>query len=225
VSRLLFGDVDTQHDFMRSDGLLYVPGSEEIAPALRALTDFAHQHGIRIVASADDHVPGHRELSDTPDFKTTFPPHCMRGTPGQHKVPETPLRNPLVFEPDPMDPAKVRRHVAAHDGDILFHKHWFDVFTNANVGPVLEALAPDVIVLYGVALDVCDRYAVEGLLERYPATSLLLVTDAVRAIDAEAGERLLAEWRARGVQMVTSDEIVRGGVLDEFSTPRDRETS
>jgi nicotinamidase-related amidase len=79
-------------------------------------------------------------------------------------------------------------------------------------------------VLYGVALDVCDRYAVEGLLDRRPATRLLLVTDAVRAIDAEAGERLLAEWRARGVQMVTSDEIVRGGVLDRFRTPRDRET-
>jgi nicotinamidase-related amidase len=123
-----------------------------------------------------------------------------------------------------MDPDKVRRHVMTHDGDILFHKHWFDVFTNANVEPVLEALAPDAIVLYGVALDVCDRYAVEGLLARRPDTRLLLVTDAVRAIDAEAGAQLLADWRARGVQLVTSDEIVRGGALDQFRTPRDRET-
>lgn len=218
MSGVLFWDVDTQHDFMRPEGLLYVPGSEEIAPVLRALTTFAHRRGIRILASADDHVPGHRELSDTPDFLTTFPAHCMRGTPGQRKVAETALRNPLVFEPEPMDAAKVRRHVAAHDGDLLLHKHWFDVFTNANVDAVLAELDPAVIVLYGVALDVCDRYAVEGLLARRPGTRLLLVTDAVRAIHPDAGERLLADWRARGVQLVTSDEILRGGLLD---APRD----
>ena len=36
MTRLLFWDVDTQHDFMRSDGLLYVPGSDEIVPVHRA---------------------------------------------------------------------------------------------------------------------------------------------------------------------------------------------
>jgi len=218
VTRILFWDVDTQHDFMRSDGLLYVPGSEEIAPVLRVLTDYAHQHGIRILASADDHVLGHRELSDTRDFKTTFPPQCMRGTPGQRKVPETPLRNPLVIEPEPMDPDKLRRHVAAHEGDLLFHKHWFDVFTNENLEPALAELDPEVVVLYGVALDVCDRYAIEGLRRNRPQTHLWLVTDAVRAIDPEAGRRLLADWQARGVRLVTSADIVRGGVLDRETT-------
>ena len=222
MTRLLFWNVDTQHDFMRPDGLLYVPGSEEIAPVLSALTHFAHEHGIRIVASADDHLPGHRELSDTPDFVTTFPPHCMRGTPGQRLVPETMLRNPLVFEPEPMDPAKVRRHVAVHEGDILFHKHWFDVFTNANVEAALAELDPEVIVLYGVALDVCNRYAVEGLLERRPGTRLVLVTDAVRAIHADAGDRLLAEWQGRGVALVTSDDLLLHGALDAFCATPER---
>jgi nicotinamidase/pyrazinamidase len=222
MTRLLFWDVDTQHDFMRSDGLLYVPGSEEIAPVLRALTDYAHERGIRIVASADDHVLGHRELSDTPDWLTTFPPHCMRGTPGQRKIPETTLRDPLVLEPELMDAAGVRRRVAAHRGDILLHKHWFDVFTNANVEAVLAELDPGVIVLYGVALDVCDRYAVEGLLARRPDTRLLLVTDAVRAIHAEAGARLLKEWAARGVRMLTSAEILRGEALEAVRPAADR---
>jgi nicotinamidase/pyrazinamidase len=220
MTRLLFWDVDTQHDFMRADGLLYVPGSEEIAPVLRRLTEYAHANGIRIVASADDHVAGHRELSDTPDYLATFPPHCMRGTPGQRKIPATALRNPLVFEPEAMDPAAVRRTVAAHTGDILLHKHWFDVFTNANVGAVLAELDPQLIVLYGVALDVCDRYAVEGLLERQPATRVYLVTDAVRAIHPDTGARLLGEWAARGVRMVTSADILEGGMLRaELSGP------
>ncbi len=93
---VVFWDVDTQHDFMRPDGKLYVPGAETIVPNLKRLTDYAHAHGIRIVASADDHVKGHRELSEQPDFRETFPEHCMHGTPGQKKIPETALRDPLV---------------------------------------------------------------------------------------------------------------------------------
>ena len=200
-------DVDTQIDFMHADGQLYVPGSVEIIPALERLTRHAHEHGIRIVASSDDHVAGHRELSETPDFVTTFPEHCMRGTPGQAKIPETTLRNPLVIDPSPRDATSLAGEARAHDGDILFLKHWFDVFTNPNVEPVVAALAPERIVLYGVALDVCNRYALDGLLERFPSIPISLVTDATRAIDSARSEALLADWSARGVTMTTTNEV------------------
>lgn len=204
----IFWDVDTQVDFMLPDGKLYVPGSVEIIPALGRLTEYAHARGIRIVASADDHVPGHRELSDAPDFVTTFPEHCMRGTSGQRKIPETALRDPLVIDPAPRDPAELAGTVRGHDGDILFLKHWFDVFTNPNVLPVVDLLAPARVVVYGVALDVCDRYAIEGLLTHRPDIAVTLVTDAARAIDASRADALLAEWAARGVTLATTDEVL-----------------
>jgi nicotinamidase-related amidase len=204
---IVFWDVDTQYDFMHADGKLYVGGSEEIIPALKRLTQHAHRHGLRIIASADDHVPGHRELSATPDWKESFPEHCMRGTPGQRKVAETHLRNPLVIEPEPEAAGALAARIKNHDGDILFHKHWFDVFTNPNVLPVLDALAPTGIVLYGVALDVCDKYAIEGLLRHRPGIPLTLVTDAVRAIDADSAPALLADWQRRGVRLATSAEV------------------
>ena len=203
----VFWDVDTQYDFMRADGKLYVTASEEIIPVLKQLTQYAHRHGIRIIASADDHVAGHRELSATPDWKETFPEHCMRGTPGQRKIAETHLRNPLVVEPELQEPAALAVRVREHDGDLLFHKHWFDVFTNPNVLPVLDAIAPTGIVLYGVALDVCDKYAIEGLLRHHPDIPITLVTDATRAINPGAAPALLADWRLRGVRMATSAEV------------------
>jgi nicotinamidase/pyrazinamidase len=206
---VIFWDVDTQHDFMRADGKLYVPGSEEIIETVEALTNHAHAHGIPIVASADDHVPGHRELSDTPDFRETFPPHCMRGTPGQAKIAETALRNPLEIQPE-RGPASLRERIRRHDGDFLLLKHWFDVFTNENVDLLLEVLAPERIVLYGVALDVCNRFAIEGLLQRRPAASLSLVADATRAIDAEAGKSLVEKWRAAGVNIVSAADVLAG---------------
>jgi len=41
------------------------------------------------VASADDHELTDPEISDEPDFEYTYPPHCLRGTPGAERVPET----------------------------------------------------------------------------------------------------------------------------------------
>jgi nicotinamidase/pyrazinamidase len=214
MARLIFWDVDTLYDFMRSDGKLYVPGSEEIIPALGELTNFAHSHDIPIVASADNHQLSDPEISDSPDWKVTFPPHCMRGTPGQLKIAETQLRNPLVIEPEPQDAKLLAQQVRAHRGDILLHKRALDVFTNANVPALLQALQPEVIVIYGVATDFCDRYVVEGLLRRLPQTELYLVTDAVRAIYPAEGERLIADWRDRGVRMITVRQIVDEAVLE-----------
>jgi len=210
MARVIFWDVDTQYDFMRADGKLYVPDAERLIPNLKRLTDYAHQNGIRIVASADDHVPGHQELSDTPNWKDTFPPHCLRGTPGQSKIPETGLVNPMVIEPEMRDPVVLGDTLRAHRGDLLFHKHWFDVFTNANVVPALTVLQPDDVVLYGVALDVCDRYAIEGLLAHRLHTRLFAVTDAMKPIDAGAAEHLLKEWGEEGVRLVKTDEVIGG---------------
>jgi nicotinamidase/pyrazinamidase len=210
MARVIFWDVDTQYDFMKADGKLYVPDAEHIIPNLRKLTDFAHGHGVRIVASADDHVREHAEISDKPDWKNTFPPHCLRGTPGQKKIPETALRDPLVIEPGKHDGK-------AHRGDILFHKHRFDVFTNPNVLPVLDAIDPQDIVLYGVALDVCVRYAIEGLLEHRPHIRLFAVTDAMKPIDRDVAEHLLREWGDEGVRLVKTSEVVVGGLVEELA--------
>jgi nicotinamidase/pyrazinamidase len=219
MTKLIFWDVDTLHDFMRSDGKLYVPGSEEIIGTLGQLTNFAHIHGIPIVASADNHELSDAEISDAPDWKTTFPPHCMRGTPGQLKIAETVLRDPLVIEPELTDPTRLAEKIRSHRGDILLHKRALDVFTNPNLPTVLRVLEPEAVVIYGVATDFCDKYTVEGLLGHLPRTKLYLVTDAVRAIYHEEGERLIADWRDRGVTMITARQIFEENVLESHLQP------
>jgi nicotinamidase/pyrazinamidase len=218
MTRLIFWDVDTLHDFMTSDGRLYVAGAEEIIPVVGALTAFARARNVPIVASADNHDPTDAEISDAPDWKTTFPPHCMRGTPGQLKIVETALTDPLVIEPDPQDPGALAQRVLRHRGDFLLHKHTVDVFSNANTVTLLRALEPDAVVLYGVATDFCNRYAVEGLLRHAPRTTLHLVTDAMRAIYPEEGERLIAGWGDRGVRMVEAAEVMHGDILQPYLT-------
>src|SRR5260370_39940683 len=99
MARVIFWDVDTQYDFMKADGKLYVPDAEQGIPNLKRLTDFAHGHGIPIVASADHHLPTDPEIPATPDWTTTFPPHCLRGTTGQRTIGEPTLLGRLVSAP------------------------------------------------------------------------------------------------------------------------------
>jgi nicotinamidase/pyrazinamidase len=219
MARVIFWDVDTQYDFMMPDGKLYVPDAEHILANLQRLTAYAHGHGIRIVASADDHVASDPEISDAPDWKTTFPAHCMHGTPGQRKVPETALSNPLLIEPAKTEALPLAARVRSHGGDILFHKHRFDVFSNENVMTVLEVLDPDDVVLYGVATDVCDRAAVEGLLERRPHTRLFVVTDAVKGIDKDVSQQLLKDWGDEGVRLINTKEAVEEGLVEDLARP------
>jgi nicotinamidase/pyrazinamidase len=216
MTRLLFWDVDTQRDLIEPTGRLYVPGAEQIRPALKALTDYAHEKKLRILASANDHEPGHREPGGTPDFPETVPLHCLRGSEGQKKIPETALRDPLVVEPDHQDAAALAARARAHAGDILLHKHQFDVFTNPNVLPIVRAIDPGVIVMYGVPTDVGDKYAIEGLARHRPHTRIYFVTDAARAINPKFAEHLLKEWAEEGVRLVKTEEILEGGILEGY---------
>ena len=209
-SRTIFWDVDTQLDFILASGRLAVPGAEAIVPALAQLTEHAHANNIRIVASADDHDVGHAEIVDahSANWKTTFPPHCMRGTAGQRKIPQTALRDPLLIEPVPFGDGEVAALVRECGGDVLLHKPGLDVFRwNPNAADVLEALSPDRIVLYGVATDFCVAAAVDGIRRLRPDAELVVVTDAIGAIDAAAGERLCTAWAAGGVVLRTAAEI------------------
>lgn len=205
----IFWDVDTQYDFIAATGLLAVPGAEAILPTLARLTAHAHEAGIRIVATADDHDIGHAEISDTPDWKSTYPPHCMRGTAGQAKVRETALRNPHVVHPVRHDAEELGAQLLTHDGDILLLKPGTDVFRwNPNAETVLRALAPTRVVVYGVATEVCVVAAVDGLARRLPNAELVVVQDAVAALNPERGRALLGEWAARGISVITSAQLL-----------------
>ena len=203
----LFWDVDTQIDFMHPDGELYVPEAETLLDNLVALSRAADEHGLPVLASADDHEPDDAEISDEPDFETTYPPHCMRGTEGVERVEATHRAWTLDVGHEPVAYERLKGSVTDGRPQILVHKKRFDVFTNPNVEPLLRALDPGRIVIYGVALDVCNKAAVEGLLDR-GYTNLTLVTDATRPIRKEVEQELLRSWKDRGVELATTAEVV-----------------
>ena len=205
MNRVLW-DVDTQVDFMLPEGKLYVPGAEQTASAMARLVAAAREAGIVHVASADDHELTDPEISDDPDYRNTYPPHCLRGTPGAEKVPETRQSDPLPLALLPFPPGLIPGIV---DGrrEILLLKKNFNVFTNPNTEALLEALDPDEVVVFGVATDVCDDAAILGFLLR--GRRVVFVEDAARGLDEERVEAVTKVWRERGVEFANADDVVR----------------
>jgi nicotinamidase-related amidase len=80
------------------------------------------------------------------------------------------------------------------------------VFTNPNADPVLEALDPDEVILFGVATDVCDDAAIRGLVHR--DRRVRFVEDAARGLDEGRVAACTAVWRERGVEFTTVEEAV-----------------
>jgi nicotinamidase/pyrazinamidase len=199
-------DVDTQVDFMLPDGKLYVPSAEETITAMRRLVEAARDAGLVHVASADDHELTDPEISDEPDFRNTYPPHCLRGTTGAEKIPETKQDDPLPLALLPYPPGLVPGLLEGRR-EILLLKKNFNVFTNPNADPLLDALDPEEIVVFGVATDVCDDAAIRGFLQR--GRKVRFVEDAARGLDEERVAACTAFWRAGGVEFTTVDEVVR----------------
>jgi len=219
---VVFWDVDTQFDFMtppEQGGLLYVrdandpgdPGARSIVDRLDRLSEHARSAGILRVATGDWHTLDHREIdAENPDFRTTFPPHCMADERGSEKIPQTRLRDPVVVPLRATDAdAREAAHRARTEGrDIFLRKEEFSCFTgNPATGALLDELRPEALVVYGVALDVCVKHAVDGMLDR--GLPVLIVEDATWGLGIEPGDELLRGWEARGAQRLTVDEAIR----------------
>jgi nicotinamidase/pyrazinamidase len=205
VAGRILWDVDTQVDFMLPEGKLYVPGAEEVAPAMAQLVAAARDAHIVHVASADDHELTDPEISDEPDFQNTYPPHCLRGTPGAEKVQETKQSDPLPLSLVPFPPGLIPGLVEDRR-EILLLKKNFDVFTNPNADALLAALDPDEIIVFGVATDVCDDAAIRGFLRR--GRRVRFVEDAARGLDEKRVAACTNEWRAGGVEFTTVADVV-----------------
>jgi len=197
--KAIFVDVDTQFDFMDPQGALYVPGAQQIVPNLQRLLGAAVEHNIPIISSADSHTP------DDPEFNQyNFPPHCVRGTTGQQKIPQTLLATRATIEPDEYvdDLAGLlERHQ-----QLVFHKRVFEIWSNPNAVRLLQQVEADGWYVFGVATDYCVKAAALGLTEAGKPT--FVVSDAVKPVTPEGEKEAVEHMQARGIKLITTDEVL-----------------
>lgn len=193
----VFVDIDTQFDFMNPRGALYVPQAEQIIPNLRRLFAAGVEHNVPVVSTADYHT------ADDPEF-ADFPPHCVRGTPGQQRLADTFMAGRVILEPHERAedmPALLREYA-----QVIACKQTIDVWTSYAMRQVLQEVDADAWYVFGVATDYCVRSAALGLAKAGKPT--YVVADAIKAITPEGEKSAVEEMAAAGVRFVTTNEVL-----------------
>jgi nicotinamidase/pyrazinamidase len=194
---VIFWEVDAQADFMLPGGKLYVPGAEKIIPNLKRLVDAARRGRVLLVTDACQHTP------DDPEF-ATFPPHCVRGTPGAQIVPEA-LADQYFVVPNERG-FKLPQNLFDYQ-QIVIEKQTLDVFDNPLTDKIVSHLPKDAqYFVFGVVTEYCVRLAAKGLLERGRKVSL--VEDAIETLKPEAGRVTCNELRSLGARFVSTDQAL-----------------
>ena len=193
---LVFLDVDTQVDFTLPTGSLYVPGAEQIVPNLKRLMTFAREHRIPVLSSADAHPP------DDPSF-AQWPPHCVVGTPGERRIPDTQFSSATVI---PNKPGAFRAP-SEWCGQTIVEKQAYDVSTNVNFDALLASLGRRCFVVFGVATEYCVLSSALALRKRDLPVDLVI--DAIQPITEEGGRKAIEEMRSAGVRLVRTDDVCR----------------
>ena len=191
---VILWEVDPQADFMLPGGKLYVPGAEKLLPNIRKLTDAAREGRVFLVSHGCFHIP------DDPEFKT-FPPHCVKDTPGAEFVPEAltgkvvrVANEPEAKLPDDLSPYR----------QILLEKQTLDIFESRHADALVKRLPADAeFLVFGVVTEYCVRCAAKGLLQR--GRQVTLVRDAIETLDLEQGSKAIAELQRLGAKLTTTD--------------------
>jgi len=194
---VVFWDVDTQIDFIEPTGKLYVSGAEKIKANLAFLTEMGASGGC-LSGSVDAHTPNDMEFREWPE-------HCVIGTPGQHKIPESTV-NCTLFVPSVKLSIEQLSEVAAYEGQVIFEKQDTDLRTNPNVKPYMDLIRPEIIVIYGVVTEICVDLAV-NFFARDLGCETVVVVDAIKEIDLLKADSCKVEWKALDVEMLRTRDV------------------
>jgi nicotinamidase/pyrazinamidase len=179
--------IDVQNDFTEG-GALGVDGG---AAAAEAITDYLRAHPDRyevVFASrdwhhGDDDNGGHFATDAEPDFVTTWPPHCVSGTPGAEYHPA-------------FDASLVDVHVKKGQGVPAYSIFEGTTEDGASFPAELDRLGVTDVDVVGIATDYCVRASALDALAAGRRVTVL--EDLVAAVDPVTGAQALVDLASAG---------------------------
>lgn len=193
--------VDEQNDFCET-GALPVDGGGAVATRTAAV--LAEEHFDLVVATRDMHTNAtvdHFAAANTdPDYNTTWPVHCMTGTPGAE------------LHPAVAGALAAAGALEVHKGQRAAAYSGFEGATanGTALADLLTAAHVDQLVICGLATDYCVNATVLDALDWAEGTgrdvAVIVRTDLIAAVDpAGTGPAALAAMAAAGAVLATAD--------------------
>jgi nicotinamidase/pyrazinamidase len=176
--------VDVQPCFCPG-GDLPIPEGDQVVPVLNRWLAAAREKQIPVYASRDWHPPHHPSFEEEDG---TWPPHCVQDDEG------------AAFHPDldlPPDTVKVTKGVRLNHNQ----KSAFD---ETGLAEQLRRDGVGRLWVGGLALDVCVLASVlDGRREGF---EIVVIDEATRPVDAEAGRKALAQMREAGAEIFAEEK-------------------
>jgi len=189
--RLQTGDaliaVDVQNDFLPG-GSLAVPDGDAVVPVInRYLAEFAAR-ALPVYATRDWHPPNHCSFKAQGGI---WPPHCVAATHGAEFARSLALPATAAVISKAATP-----EIDAYSG-----------FGGTDLAARLRAGRVTRLFIGGLATDYCVLNTVRDALAG--GFEVLLLADAIRAVDANAGDggRALDEMRQRGARVIRCEDL------------------
>lgn len=198
MTRALF-IIDVQNDFTEG-GALGVDGGAAVAAHVSSYLERAADEYELVIASRDWHSGegdngGHfAPTGQDPDFLTTWPVHCVAGTPGAEYHPA-------------LDTSRITLHVKKGHGEpaySIFDGHVDGGASDgATVTEVLDEHGVTEVDVAGIATDYCVRASVLDAVEH--GRHVRVFTDLIAGVAPETSDHALAEMGHAGAVLVASD--------------------
>ncbi|MDF4250885.1 isochorismatase family protein [Streptomyces sp. WMMB303] len=181
--------VDVQNDFCEG-GSLAVAGGADVAAAITDLVGDASAGYRHVVATRDAHIDPGEHFSTDPDYRHSWPPHCVAGTEG---VGFHPNFTPAVASGAIEAVFDKGAHTAAYSGFEGADENGVPLADWLRRRQVTEV---DVV---GIATDHCVRETALDAAREGFRTQVLL--DLTAGVAEETVQRALDELRAGGVEL------------------------
>jgi len=196
VTRALF-IIDVQNDFTE-DGALAVEGGGAVAAGITKLLENNAQAYDLVFASRDWHDAdsdngGHFATDAEPDYSTTWPAHCVAGTPGAEYHPA-------------LSTDAVTFHVRKGQGVPAYSIFEGTTESGEKLGELLISHGVTDVDVVGLATDYCVRASALDAIEH--GQHVRVLTDLIAGVASAPSEAALAEIAHAGGVLTTSDEAM-----------------
>lgn len=178
--------VDVQRDFLPG-GALAVPDGDKVVPAITACIEAFSNNGYPVFASRDWHPPNHCSFHASGG---PWPPHCVADSVGAK------IDSALKLPPEAM----IIDKATAVDQDA------YSAFEGTELDAALHNLGVRRVFIGGLATEYCVlNTALDASRLGY---DVVVLTDAISAIDEADGKRAVDKLRQRHVALLTSNEAL-----------------
>ena len=190
-------DIEAQRDFFDPDGACFRPNSPAVAGQIVRLFNWVRAERIPVISTL-------LRLKRGGPGPMGTRPHCIDGTPGEQKLPQTILPNRINF--GIRNVTDLPHELFDRYQQLVFEKRDTDIFEHARIERLITELEPTTFVVCGAGVGQGIVEAVVGL--RVRGSEVIVAADAI--LDTEAPNQYLPyeRMKAKGAVFAPVSHII-----------------